>query len=191
MDPIHSPKVTLTSSGETSHLSLNEFNCAHCSYKCSFLVNEISLLSWDPHTLQGLGKQCLTQWSRYTSWKRSSPNHLPTVTVNLVPVELKLISKITEVPTEKREPAPSPAPTLTFLTASSSCCLFSFAICSSFICRSSSSCSASSFFRSSFRRWRASLCGGGLPSFRRWMVEWMAVKGMREKMGNTFYSPWA
>lgn len=72
------------------------------------------------------------------------------------------------------------APLLTFLTVSSSRCLFSLAAWSSFICRSSSSCSASSFFRRSLRPWRASLCGGGLPSFSRWMVEWMAVKG-REK----------
>lgn len=82
---------------------------------------------------------------------------------------------------------PGPAPAPTFLTASSSCCLFSLAAWSSFICRSSSSCSASSFFRSSFRRWRASLCGGGLPNFNRWIVEWMAIKGVGEKNGKY---PW-
>lgn len=74
-------------------------------------------------------------------------------------------------PYKGRESPPSPVSTPTFLTVSSSCCLFSLAAWSSFICRSSSSCSASSFFRSSFRRWRASLCGGGLPNFNRWIVE--------------------
>lgn len=174
-----------------SHLSLTKFNCAHCSYKCSFLVNEMSLLPWDPHNFQGLGKPGrLTQWSRCTSCEHSSQKKSLYGCINLVLVEPKLyqVSEVAVASAVKWEPAPSPASTPTFLTVSSSCCLFSFATWSSFICRSSSSCSASTFFRSSFRRWRASLCGGGLPSFSRWMVEWMAVKGMGEKTGNTLYS---
>lgn len=66
------------------------------------------------------------------------------------------------------------APNPTFRTVSSSFCLFSLAACSSFICLSSSSCSASSFWRSSFRFCRASLWGGGLPTRSRFTVVWMA-----------------
>ncbi|RLV97144.1 hypothetical protein DV515_00011898, partial [Chloebia gouldiae] len=84
---------------------------------------------------------------------------------------------------EPRAGSPA-APDPTLRTVSSSFCLFSLAACSSFICRSSSSCSASSFWRSSFRFSRASLCGGGLPARSRLTVLWMAAETGKSRFGS-------
>lgn len=64
----------------------------------------------------------------------------------------------------------------TFLMFSSSSCLASFAVCSSFILNSSSSCSACCLSRRSRRFWRASWCGAGRPWRSRFTHVWMAKK---------------
>lgn len=67
----------------------------------------------------------------------------------------------------------------TFLMFSSSSCLASLAVCSSFILRSSSSCSAWCLSRRSRRFCRASRCSAGRPSRSRLTHVWMAsFKGL-------------